>query len=97
MASVLPATQTSICTASFTPDTSLCSGRNSQTSRIPDIATQTPLCTALSAQASSSMATQTPLCMALPAQASPAACLNSHLLYPTVSTEHLPISVANVL
>src|SRR5439155_2381293 len=26
-----------------------------------------------------------------------AACLNSHLLYPTVSNEHLPISVANVL
>ena len=40
---------------------------------------------------------QTPLCTALPAQASLAARPNSHLLYPTVSNECLPISAANVL
>src|SRR5436309_13955773 len=61
------------------------------------IATQTPLCTALSAQTSSSPATQKPLCTALPAQTSLAAHPNSHLLYPIVSNERLPISAANVL
>ena len=72
------------------PDTSSCSGSSAlvffksegslpRTSHVPDIAMQTPLCTAL------------------PAQASLAARPNSHLLYPTVSNECLPISAANVL